>query len=295
MRPILMMTLSACIGLLPAAISTGIGSQVQRPLATVDRRRHADRAGHVAGVVPAVQSLFLGRDAPARPAAEPGRVARRRISDRCRELTGAVSGCCLLAVVFCGASAPRTSVAEEAPAKSEHYPAAESRGGNADHAAGEGAGKPERNPANSTGQERGSERSQERGQEKSRNGAGIDRSDSRFAVDPHRPPTKPEDGRGPKAMLRSFTHGNVQTHRSLAARPSGPVVRNAIGVAVGPHEYRSPRRSRCSTRRSQCRRRSRRQRQCERRDRQSVRHSRDQQIRPSGPDARRRAAAPRDD
>jgi cobalt-zinc-cadmium resistance protein CzcA len=35
MRPILMMTLSACIGLLPAAISTGIGSQVQRPLATV--------------------------------------------------------------------------------------------------------------------------------------------------------------------------------------------------------------------------------------------------------------------
>ncbi len=35
MRPALMTTLSACIGLLPAAISTGIGSQVQRPLATV--------------------------------------------------------------------------------------------------------------------------------------------------------------------------------------------------------------------------------------------------------------------
>jgi heavy metal efflux system protein len=35
MRPVLMMALSACIGLLPAAISTGIGSQVQRPLATV--------------------------------------------------------------------------------------------------------------------------------------------------------------------------------------------------------------------------------------------------------------------
>lgn len=35
MRPILMMTLSACIGLLPAALSTGIGSQIQRPLATV--------------------------------------------------------------------------------------------------------------------------------------------------------------------------------------------------------------------------------------------------------------------
>jgi len=31
----LMTALSACIGLAPAAVSTGIGSQVQRPLATV--------------------------------------------------------------------------------------------------------------------------------------------------------------------------------------------------------------------------------------------------------------------
>ena len=30
-----MTSFSACIGLVPAAISTGIGSQVQRPLATV--------------------------------------------------------------------------------------------------------------------------------------------------------------------------------------------------------------------------------------------------------------------
>jgi len=35
MRPMLMTALSACLGLVPAAISTGIGSQVQRPLATV--------------------------------------------------------------------------------------------------------------------------------------------------------------------------------------------------------------------------------------------------------------------
>lgn len=35
MRPLMMTALSACIGLFPAAISTGIGSQVQRPLATV--------------------------------------------------------------------------------------------------------------------------------------------------------------------------------------------------------------------------------------------------------------------
>ncbi|GGA50697.1 efflux RND transporter permease subunit [Dyella nitratireducens] len=35
MRPMLMTAFSACIGLFPAAISQGIGSQVQRPLATV--------------------------------------------------------------------------------------------------------------------------------------------------------------------------------------------------------------------------------------------------------------------
>jgi heavy metal efflux system protein len=70
MRPILMMTLSACIGLLPAAISTGIGSQVQRPLATVIV------GGMLAGpillliVVPALQTYFLGKDtAPQPPAA----------------------------------------------------------------------------------------------------------------------------------------------------------------------------------------------------------------------------------
>ena len=35
MRQVFMTGLSACIGLLPAAISTGIGSQVQQPLACV--------------------------------------------------------------------------------------------------------------------------------------------------------------------------------------------------------------------------------------------------------------------
>jgi heavy metal efflux system protein len=34
-RPVLMTCVAACVGLLPAAISTGIGSQVQRPLAIV--------------------------------------------------------------------------------------------------------------------------------------------------------------------------------------------------------------------------------------------------------------------
>jgi cobalt-zinc-cadmium resistance protein CzcA len=35
MRPILMATLGAAIGLLPAAVATGIGSQAQQPLAHV--------------------------------------------------------------------------------------------------------------------------------------------------------------------------------------------------------------------------------------------------------------------
>ncbi len=60
MRPLLMTALSACIGLFPAAISTGIGSQVQRPLATVIV------GGMLVGpimlllVVPALRLIFLG-------------------------------------------------------------------------------------------------------------------------------------------------------------------------------------------------------------------------------------------
>jgi heavy metal efflux system protein len=35
MRPVMMTCIVACVGLLPAALSTGIGSQVQKPLAVV--------------------------------------------------------------------------------------------------------------------------------------------------------------------------------------------------------------------------------------------------------------------
>jgi cobalt-zinc-cadmium resistance protein CzcA len=59
MRPVLMMTLSACIGLLPAAISTGIGSQVQRPLATVIVGGMLIGPIMLLAVVPALQTLFL--------------------------------------------------------------------------------------------------------------------------------------------------------------------------------------------------------------------------------------------
>ena len=62
MRPMLMTALSACIGLFPAAVSSGIGSQVQRPLAVVVV------AGMLIGpilllvVAPALQVMFLGNE-----------------------------------------------------------------------------------------------------------------------------------------------------------------------------------------------------------------------------------------
>ena len=51
--------LSACIGLLPAAISTGIGSQVQKPLATVVVGGMLIGPVIILVVVPALQTLFL--------------------------------------------------------------------------------------------------------------------------------------------------------------------------------------------------------------------------------------------
>jgi heavy metal efflux system protein len=65
MRPMLMTALSAGVGLFPAAISNGIGSQVQRPLATVVV------GGMFLGpillllVAPALRGIFLARGADA--------------------------------------------------------------------------------------------------------------------------------------------------------------------------------------------------------------------------------------
>jgi heavy metal efflux system protein len=61
MRPLLMTSLSACIGLLPAAISTGIGSQVQRPLATVIVGGMFVGPVMLLLVVPALKIVVLGR------------------------------------------------------------------------------------------------------------------------------------------------------------------------------------------------------------------------------------------
>ena len=69
MRPMLMTALSACIGLLPAAVSTGIGSQVQRPLATVVVGGMFIGPIVLLIVVPALMTLFLDRPDGAGPAA----------------------------------------------------------------------------------------------------------------------------------------------------------------------------------------------------------------------------------
>lgn len=62
MRPMLMTALSACIGLLPAAFSTGIGSQVQRPLAIVVVGGMLIGPIMLLVVVPALQLVFLKND-----------------------------------------------------------------------------------------------------------------------------------------------------------------------------------------------------------------------------------------
>ena len=62
MRPMLMTALSAGVGLFPAAISHGIGSQVQRPLATVVVGGMFIGPLLLLVVAPALRKIFLGRE-----------------------------------------------------------------------------------------------------------------------------------------------------------------------------------------------------------------------------------------
>ena len=65
MRPMLMTALSAGVGLFPAAISHGIGSQVQRPLATVVVGGMFIGPLLLLVVAPALRRIFLARDTTA--------------------------------------------------------------------------------------------------------------------------------------------------------------------------------------------------------------------------------------
>ncbi len=71
MRPMLMTALSACIGLVPAAFSHGIGSQVQRPLATVVVGGMFLGPIMLLVVVPALQLVFLRKEQPKPEEPEP--------------------------------------------------------------------------------------------------------------------------------------------------------------------------------------------------------------------------------
>jgi cobalt-zinc-cadmium resistance protein CzcA len=65
LRPVLMTTMAACVGLLPAALSRGIGSQVQRPLALVVVGGVLLAPVFILTVLPVLIDLFArGRPAP---------------------------------------------------------------------------------------------------------------------------------------------------------------------------------------------------------------------------------------
>jgi heavy metal efflux system protein len=68
MRPMLMTALSACIGLFPAALSHGIGSQVQRPLATVVVGGMLIGPLMLLVIVPALRLMLVGKRDDATPA-----------------------------------------------------------------------------------------------------------------------------------------------------------------------------------------------------------------------------------
>ena len=75
MRPMLITALSAGVGLFPAAISHGIGSQVQRPLATVVVGGMFIGPLLLLVVAPALRKIFLGREVPSTPISETGLIA----------------------------------------------------------------------------------------------------------------------------------------------------------------------------------------------------------------------------
>lgn len=67
MRPILMATLAAAIGLLPAALATGIGSQAQKPLARVVVGGMLTAAVLILVVLPVLYEVVHRRTASRRP------------------------------------------------------------------------------------------------------------------------------------------------------------------------------------------------------------------------------------
>ena len=67
LRPVLMTCVAACVGLLPAAVSTGIGSQVQKPLALVVVGGITLAPFLILLVLPVLIEMFSRRVSPRRP------------------------------------------------------------------------------------------------------------------------------------------------------------------------------------------------------------------------------------
>ncbi len=67
LRPVLMTCIAACVGLLPAAVSTGIGSQVQKPLALVVVGGITLAPFLILLVLPVLIEMFSQRVPPRRP------------------------------------------------------------------------------------------------------------------------------------------------------------------------------------------------------------------------------------
>jgi cobalt-zinc-cadmium resistance protein CzcA len=61
MRPVIMTCVVACAGLMPAAVSTGIGSQVQKPLAMVVVGGMVLAPGFILLVLPVLLDVFSRR------------------------------------------------------------------------------------------------------------------------------------------------------------------------------------------------------------------------------------------
>jgi heavy metal efflux system protein len=70
MRPVVMTCIVACVGLVPAAFSTGIGSQVQRPLALVVVGGMLLAPALILIVLPVLILMFSRRGHHAAPAAQ---------------------------------------------------------------------------------------------------------------------------------------------------------------------------------------------------------------------------------
>ena len=75
MRPVLMTCIAACVGLLPAAFSTGIGSQVQKPLALVVVGGILLAPALILVVLPVLVEMFSRRDAALQEAEMPAESA----------------------------------------------------------------------------------------------------------------------------------------------------------------------------------------------------------------------------